>query len=129
MGVGPAGAYTLEGYDGQTLHLRDFLTGEEIDAYVPAGRGEASVGDVILTRLLPVVDHLEFSAGAAYLPKDEIADLSQKLEAARAADAEAHPGAPMADFLRRHNHLLIHHALEQAELQGRPPVARLEDEA
>jgi hypothetical protein len=28
--------------------------------------------------------------------------------------------------MRRHNHLLVHHALEQAKAQGRPPVARLD---
>ena len=127
--VAPAGAYTLVDYEGQRLHLRDFLSGEVVEVYDPAGRGEADVGDVILGRLLPVLDHLEFGAGTAYLPQDEIADLAEKVEAARAADAEQHPGATPTDFLRRHNHLFIHHALQQAELQGRPPVARLDESA
>lgn len=123
----PAGAYELLSYDGQTLHLRDLLTDEEYDVYEAGGRGELDVGDVVLARLLPVDDHLEFGAGAAYLPEDEVADLAEKLAEAQARDAELYPEASAEGFLRRHNHLLIHHALEQAEQKGRPPVARLDD--
>jgi hypothetical protein len=66
---------------------------------------------------------LEFSTIAAYIPQDEIADLSEKLEAAREADSEAHPDSSYSDFMRRRGYLIIHHALEQAELKGRPPVS------
>jgi hypothetical protein len=126
--AGPASAYTLTGYDGQILHLRDFLTGDTFDVYEPRGRGNVEVGDVILARLLPVHDRLELSGGAAYIPEDEIGDLRAKMEAARTADAEAHPDATHEEFLRRNSHLFIHHALAAAEAQGRPPVARLDDE-
>lgn len=125
LDAGPSGAHVLTGYKGQTLHLASFLDDETYDVYEPAGRGNVDVGDVILARILPVQDHLELSGGAAYLPQDEIADLREKLGAARAADVNENPGATLDDFLRRHNHLLIHHALEQAELKGRPPVSRL----
>lgn len=122
----PSGAYVLTGYEGQTLHLRDYLTDETYDVYQPAGRGSLEIGDIVLARILPVQEHLEFGAGAAYLPQDEIADLDEKVAAARAADAEAHPDDNSIDgFLRRHNVLLVHHALAQAEEKGRPPVARL----
>lgn len=124
----PAAAYELVNYEGQTLHLRDFVTGEQFEAYEGAGHGETEPGDVILTRLLPVNNRLEFSTTAAYLPQDEIADLADKLAAARAADAEAYPDATYHDFMRRHNTILIHHALEQAEKKGRYPVARLDPE-
>ena len=124
--AGPAGAYELAGYEGQTLSLRDFVTGAAYNVYEPAGRGNVEVGEVILVRLVTIGDHLEFSTSAAYLPAAEIADLANKLAAAQAADAEANPGASHDDFMRRHNHLLVHHALEQAQLQGRPPVARLD---
>lgn len=129
LGADPSGVYVLDGYDGQTLHLHDYLTGDKHDVYHPPGRGEVEVGDIILARILPVQDHLEFSTGTAYLPQDEIADLAEKVATARKADAEAHPddASPEA-FLRRHNVLFVHHALEQAEKQGRPPVARLDDE-
>lgn len=126
LAVAPAGAYTLHGYDGQILHLKDFLTGETYDVYEPMGRGEVSVGDVILARLQPVQEHLELGPGAAYLPADEIADLREKLETARAEDLANHPDATVEQFLRRQNQLFIHHALEQAELKGRAPVARLD---
>jgi hypothetical protein len=126
LNVAPAGAYTLRGYEGQTLHLEDFLTGEGYEVYEPAGRGQVSVGDVLLARLQPVHDRLELGPGAAYLPQDEIADLREKLEAARAEDAAGRPDATVESFMRRQNHLLIHHALEQAKLKGRPPVSRLE---
>lgn len=125
LDAGPSGAYVLTEARGQTLHLASFLNDETYEVYEPAGRGNVEVGDVILARILPVQDHLELSGGAAYLPQDEIADLREKLETARAADAEEHPEATWDDFLRRHNYLLIHHALEQAELKGRPPVSRL----
>ena len=128
LDAGPSGAYILTDYKGQTLHLQGFLNGDEVEVYEPAGRGNVDIGDVILARVLPVQDHLELSGGAAYLPRDEIADLREKLEAARATDAEAYPQATHNEFLRRHNHLLIHHALEQAELKGRPPVSRLAGE-
>ncbi|MFW6098072.1 MAG: YecA family protein [Chloroflexota bacterium] len=127
LDAGPSGAYELVDYQGQTLFLKSFLNGDELEVYEPGGHGNVERGDVILARVLPVQDHLELSGGAAYLPQDEIADLQQKLDEARAADAEENPDASLDDFLRRHNHLLIHHALEQAELNGRPPVSRLED--
>lgn len=122
----PAGAYELIDYEGQWLELRDFVTGERYQAYEPGGRGDVERGDLILTRLMPVGDRLEFSAVGAYLPQKEIGDLAAKLEAARAADLARHPEATAEEFMRRHNHLIIHHALEQAEKEGRPPVARLD---
>ncbi len=125
--AGPSGAYVLTDYQGQRLVLESFFTGESVEVYEPGGHGNVEKGDVILARVLPVQDHFELSGGAAYLPQDEIADLREKLEAARQAYNEENPEATLADFLRRHNHLLIHHALEQAELQGRPPVSRLEE--
>ena len=124
--AGPAGAYELTGYDGQTLQLRNFITGDAYQVYEPAGRGNVEIGEVILARLATVDDRLEFSTSAAYLPAAEIADLAGMLAAAQVADAEANPDASYDDFMRRHNHLLVHHALEQAQLQGRPPVARLD---
>lgn len=126
LDAGPSGAYVLDDYKGQTLYLTSFFDDAAYEVYEPAGRGNVDIGDVILARVLPVLDHLELSGGAAYLPEDEIADLREKVEAARKTDAEEHPDATMDDFLRRHNYLLIHHALEQAELKGRPPVSRLD---
>lgn len=128
LDAGPSSGFVLTGYQGQTLQLESFLSGDAYEVYEPGGRGNVEVGDVILARVLPVQDHLELSGGAAYVPQDEIADLRQKLEAARAADAERYPQATMDDFLRRHNYLFIHHALEQARLNGRPPVSRLAEE-
>lgn len=117
----PAGGYILLGYDGQTLTLRDFLTQEIYQVYEPAGHGAISMGDMVLGRLLPVQDHLEFSVSVAYIPQAEIGDLAEKLAAAQASNPQTSP----AQFLRRHNHLFVHHALAQAEAKGRPPVARL----
>jgi hypothetical protein len=125
LDVGPASAYELIEYDGQMLHLRDFVTGEEHEVYEATGRGNVEIGEVILARILPVQERSEFSTTAAYLPSAEITDLAEKLEAAKAADADQYPDATHADFMRRHNHILIHHALAEAKAQGRPPVARL----
>jgi hypothetical protein len=124
--VSPAGAYELIAYAGQTLELRDVLDDNHYHVHEAGGRGIVEPGEWLLVRLVPVLDHLEFSTAAAYLPHDEIADLPQKLAALRAADAAARPDADQDDFLRRHNHLIIHHALEQAEKKGRPPVACLD---
>jgi hypothetical protein len=126
LDAGPSGAYELVAYEGQTLQLRDYWTGEEYEVYEPGGRGLVEIGEIVLTRLVPVLERLEFSTTAAYLPADEIADLKEKLEAAQTADSEQHPDASPTDVLRRHNHLIIHHALEQAKIKGRPPVARLD---
>ncbi|MCB8923336.1 MAG: SEC-C domain-containing protein [Ardenticatenaceae bacterium] len=123
---GSAWAYTLTDYDADKLYLQDFLFGESFAVEEPGGRGVVEIGEVILARLVPVYDHLEFSTSAAYLPADEIGDLKAKLETAQTADATAHPDATPLDFMRRNNHVLIHHALEQAEKKGRPPVARLD---
>lgn len=120
--VRPAWVYTLTDYTADHLDLRDFTTGEAFAVHEPGGRGLVEIGELILTRLLPVHDHLEFSTTAAYLPAAEIGDLAAKLAAARQAD----PDSDDHSFQRRHNHLLIHHALEQARLQNRPPVARLD---
>ena len=126
LDVGAAGGYELVSYDGQMLHLRDFVTGEAVEVYEPTGHGQVAVGEIILARLVPVGDRLEFSTGAAYLPKDEIGDIGDKLAAAKAAYLTDHPDANHTDFMRLYNHLLVHHALAEAKRVGRPPVDRLD---
>jgi hypothetical protein len=119
----PAGAYELLDYEGQVLQLREFMTGEEFELYEPAGHGLAQPGDLLLGRPVEIYGRREFSTLAAYLPQDEIADLGQKLEAAQGADSETYPDATEEAFMRRNGYLIIHHALAQAELKGRPAVA------
>lgn len=120
--AGPMSAYELSGYERQTLNLKEMISGQTIDVFEPAGHGNAPLGSLILGRPVPVQDHLEFFTLPAYIPPEEIADLPAKMAAARAeSDNETE-----ADFLRRHNILFIHHALEQARLAGRPPVNRLD---
>jgi hypothetical protein len=119
----PAGAYELVDYEGQTLQLKDFVSGDELELYEPAGHGLAERGDLLLGRPVEIYGRYEFSTLAAYLPQDEIADLSEKLERARAADAEQYPEATDAEFMRRNGYLIIHHALAQAVIKGRPPVS------
>lgn len=126
MDAPPAGAYELLGYEGQLLQLRNFLTGETADVFEAGGRGNVEIGEVLLDRLVPVSEQFEFSTVAAYLPAEEIDGLAEKLAAAQEIDAEAYPGATPEEFLRRNNYLIIHHALEQAERVGRPPVARVD---
>lgn len=123
---GPSWAYTLTDYDADSLYLQDFLTGESFAVEEPGGRGVVEIGEVILARLVPVYDHLEFSTAAAYLPADEIAGLKEKLLAAQTAVSAENPDMPPQEFKRRSSHLLVHHALEQAQKKGRPPVARLD---
>ena len=118
-----AAAYKLLSYEGQNLQLADFVTDEEYRLYEAGGRGPVEAGDLLLGRIVQIQDHHEFSTVAAYLPQDEIADLGEKLERAREADAEAYPDASYLEFMRRKGYIVIHHALEQAELKGRPPVA------
>jgi hypothetical protein len=93
-----------------------------LDVFEPAGPGNAPIGAIILGRPILVRDQYEFFSMPAYIPPNEIADLHDKLVAARAAEGSAND----TDFLRRHNVLLIHHALDQATAAGRPPVARLD---
>jgi hypothetical protein len=119
----PATAYELLGYEGQTLQVREFFTGQEYEVYEPAGHGPVQNGDLLLGRLVPVRDQLQFSTVAAYLPQDEVADLVEKMDQARESDAQTYPGASYEEFISRQGHLIIHHALQQAELKGRPPVA------
>lgn len=120
--AGPAGAYELLAYEGQNLKLADFVSGEEFDAFEASGRGNVEIGEVILTRLVPVQDHLEFSTTAAYLPADEIGDLKEKmLERKTAVSDLTHE-----QFMRQNNTMIIHHALDQAQQKNRPPVARLD---
>jgi hypothetical protein len=122
----PASAYELTGYEGQTLFLKDYFSGEEVTIYESGGRGNVEVGEVILGRIVPVMDKAEFSTTAAYLPTAEIEDIKEKMAAAEAAYKEEHPDADHTQFMRANNQLLIHHALAQAEAQKRPPVARLD---
>jgi hypothetical protein len=118
----PMGGYELTGYERQTLRLKEIISSKQLDVFEPGGHGSAPIGAIILGRPIPVQDHLEFFSMPAYIPTDEIADLPQKLAAARADNGSVDD----ADFLRRHNVILIHHALEQAKAAGRPPVARLD---
>ncbi len=122
----PASGYELTGYEGQQLQLRDYFSGEEFTAYEAGGRGNVEIGEIILTRLVPVAEQLEFSTTAAYLPAEEIVDLKEKMETAESAYKAANPDATHEEFMRHKNYLLVHHALEQAERVNRPPVARLD---
>ena len=124
--AGPSTAYELVSYEGQQLQLREFVSGELVEVYEAGGRGVVEVGEIILGRVVPVWDKLEFSTAAAYLPADEIDDLAEKLAVAKTAVSETNPDITHAEFMRTHNHLLVHHALEQAKLNNRPPVARLD---
>ena len=121
VAAGPMSGYELTGYERQTLRLKEMLSGKALDVFEPAGHGNAPLGAIILGRVVPVHDHLEFFSLPAYIPPEEIADLPARLTAAQAGDA-----TDTAAFLRTHNTLFIHHALEQAKLAGRPPVARLD---
>lgn len=125
--AGPASAYKLVSYEGQHLKLEDFFTGEALTVYEPGGHGVVEEGDLLLGRIVKIQDQLEFSTVVAYLPQEEIQDLAAKMEAAKAIDAENHPGAGHDAFMRRNSHLIIHHALDQAKIQGRPPVAALDE--
>ena len=125
LGASAASAFRLIGSEGQTLHLQDFFTDEEFKVYEPGGHGVVDEGDLLLGRIVKIQDQLEFSTVVAYLPQEEIEDLAEKMEAAKTADLEAHPDTDHTAFLRRNSHLIIHHALEQAKIQGRPPVAGL----
>lgn len=118
----PMGGYELTGYDRQTLRLKEIVSGEMMDVFEPSGHGNAPLGAIILGRPVAVRDRLEFFSLPAYIPTDEIADLHEKLAAAQSADGSENP----SEFMRRRNVLLIHHALDQAKLAGRPPVARLD---
>ena len=124
--AGAFGPYTLLNYDGQTLNLAEFMTGEEFTVYEGGGRGQVEIGEVLLVRLIPVRDRIEFSTSAAYLPADEITDLADKLAAAKETYMADHPDATHDEFMRHNNIILVHHALEQAKVQGRPQVARLD---
>ena len=119
----PSGAYEFLDHDGQVLHVRNFQTGEELDIFEAGGRGPLEPGDLLLGRPVPVQDHLEFSTVVAYLPKDEIADLPEKLDVAKKSFFEQNPESTQDEFMRQRGFLIVHHALEQAEINGRPPVA------
>ncbi len=124
--VGPLSGYVLVGYEGQTLQVREFMTGDSYDVFEAAGRSAMSEGDIILAHIAPVLDHLEFTTDVPYIPAAEVDDLLANMTAAREQFLESNPGSDQAAFLRKNNYLLAKHALEQAEKVGRPPVARLD---
>ena len=118
----PSGAYELLAYEGQNLTLADFFTGEQYEVFEPTGRGNVEIGEVILTRLVPVQGQLEFSTTAAYLPADEIGDLKEKMQEKKTAV----PSLTHEQFMRQNNVMIIHHALDEAKKKNRPQVARLD---
>jgi len=121
-GGAPMGGYELTGYERQTLRLKEIVSGETLEVYEPGGHGNAGLGAIIIGRPVAIQDRYEFFSMPAFIPTAEIAGLREKLEVARQDD----DAKDAADFLRRHNVILIHHALEQAKAAGRPPVARLD---
>ena len=126
VNAGASSLYELTAYEGQMLELRDYFTGEEFTVYEGGGRGNVELGELIITRLVPVADRMELSTTAAYLPAAEITDVKQKIDAAKEAYLAENPDASHTDFMRRHSHLLVHHALLEAQNQDRPPVSRLD---
>jgi hypothetical protein len=122
----PAGAYELLDYHGQILELRDVFSGELYSVFEASGRGNVEIGEVILIRLIPVFDQIEFSTVAAYLPGDESNDLAAFMQAAQEAQDGSDSSQTMAEFARDNSHLIIHYALQKAQEAKRPPVARLD---
>ncbi|GJM43079.1 MAG: hypothetical protein DHS20C20_33610 [Ardenticatenaceae bacterium] len=124
--AGAGGLYELTAYEGQTLFLRDYFSGDAFTVYEGGGRGNVELGDLIITRLVSVADRMELSTTAAYLPANEISDIKEKIEAAKEAYLAENPDADHTEFMRKHSHLLVHHALQEAKNLGRPPVSRLD---
>lgn len=122
----PMGGYILDGYDGQTLHLHDFLSDEVIDVFLPSGHGSAPIGSLIVGHVVPIEDHHEFFTPPAFIPPNEIGDLKETLQSAMAEVVAANPKAALNEQLRQTNHLIMVQGLGAAKLAGRPPVARLE---
>lgn len=122
----PMGGYLLEGYEGQTLHLRDYLTDEAVDVFLPSGHGSAPLGSLIVGRVVPIEDQREFFTPPAYIPPNELGNLKEILLAAMAEVLANNPAATRNDQLRQTNHLIMVQGLEQAKKAGRPPVARLD---
>ena len=122
----PMGGYVLDGYDGQTLHLHDFLTDEPIDVFLPSGHGSAPNGSLIVGRVVPIEDHFEFFTPPAFIPPNEIGDLKETLQTAMAEVVAKNASATLNDQLRQTNYLIMVQGLGQAKIAGRPPVARLD---
>ena len=64
-GVGAVSLYELTAYEGQTLQLRDYFTGEDFEVFEAGGRGNVELGELIITRLVPVFWANSASASAA----------------------------------------------------------------
>lgn len=122
----PAGAYEMLSYDGQELQLRDVFSDEAFTVFEASGRGNVEVGEVILSRLVPVFEQMEFSTVAAYFPGDESKGLVEYVQTAQDATEDAEDSLTTAEFMNNNNYLLIHYALQKAEEADRPPVARLD---
>ena len=126
LAAGAAGAYELISYEGQTLQLRDHLTGAEWELFTSGGRGNVEIGEVILARIIKLEGRNQFSTTAADLPAAEIGDIKAQMAAAEETFLAEQPEADHITFMRANNYRLIHHALAEAERIGRPPVARLD---
>jgi hypothetical protein len=126
QGADPASAYELLDYHGQTLELRDVFNEELSEVFEASGRGNVEIGEVILIRLVPIFDQIEFSTVAAYLPGDECNELIPYMQSAQQAQQGSDSTQTLAEFVNDNSHLIIHYALQKAEEAGRPPVARLD---
>jgi len=117
-------AYVFDDYDAinAQFKLTEFFTGEELIAKSPAGFGHSKKGDLILVRILPVGTEGLFSTVGAFIPSDEIDGLKEKIDEARAADPDENHNA----FMRRHSHLIVHHAMAKSIDEGRFAVSRLD---
>ncbi|MFN2122167.1 MAG: YecA family protein [Candidatus Promineifilaceae bacterium] len=124
--AGPASGYELRDYQGQTLELQDVFSEEQFSVYEASGRGNVEIGEVILIRLVPVFDQIEFSTVAAYLPGEESNGLVPYMQAAQEAQQDADSSQTLAEFVDENSHLIIHYALQKAQEAGRPPVSRLD---
>lgn len=122
----PMGGYILDDYEGQTLNLHDYLTGETVDVFLPSGHGSAPIGSLIVGRIVPIQDQREFFTAPAFIPPEELGDLEQTLRDAMAEVAAANPKADAAEQRRRTNYLIMVQGLGAAKKAGRPPVARLD---
>jgi hypothetical protein len=119
----PGSAFRVESVEGDKITLRDLFDDSTIVARSEAGAKATVIGEILLARLVQVLNDLRFSGTTIRLPESSAGELKDMLQKAFEELRAEKPEATWAEFMRARGYVMGHFAMKRAEAEGRPPVA------
>jgi hypothetical protein len=119
----PGSAFRVAAVEGNQITLQDLFDNSTVVVTSEAGSKAAVTGEILLARMVQVQNDLRFSGTTIRLPEASAGELAPMMQKAFDDYHVEKPEATWAEFMRARGHRMGYYAMQQAEAEGRPPVA------